>query len=127
MSDPLPEKVVICNIYKLVEEMWPKDQFIYSKDVAKKTVETAGVHISTESHKVLKEQKLNKRVSSPSPVTKRLTIVDKLDELELNGIRRKVHQFYFNNEPPTKEVLRVVNEDDSLPNFKRSTFQKVLK
>lgn len=121
------EKTVICNIYKLVEESWPKDQFLYSKDVAVKTAETAGVHLSTV-YKVLKEQKTNKRVRSPTPVSKRMTTVDKLDELELSGIRRKVHQFFFNNEPPTTDkVLHVVNEDSSLPNFKRSTFQKVLK
>ncbi|KAL4708513.1 hypothetical protein ACJJTC_014121 [Scirpophaga incertulas] len=46
------EKVVICNIYILVEEMWPKDQFMYSKDVAMKTAETAGVHISHTKSKV---------------------------------------------------------------------------
>ncbi|KAL4710086.1 hypothetical protein ACJJTC_016488 [Scirpophaga incertulas] len=84
------EKVVICNIYKLVEEMWPKDQFMYSKDVAMKTAETAGVHISTV-YKVMKEKKTTKCLSSPKTVSKRLTALNNLDELDLNGIRRKVH------------------------------------
>lgn len=37
------EKTTIINLYKLVEDTWPKDQFCYKKDLAKKTVETAGV------------------------------------------------------------------------------------
>ncbi|XP_072949967.1 uncharacterized protein [Epargyreus clarus] len=120
------EKTVICNIYKTIEEMWPKDSFIYSKDVAKKTAETAGVHLSTV-YRIIKEYRTHKRVSSPTPAPKKGTIMDKLDDMTLSGIRRKVHMLFFDNDPPTIEkVLNLVNEDDSLPSFKRTTFQKVL-
>lgn len=33
------EKNTIINIYKLVEEAWPKDQFWYKKDLAKKKLD----------------------------------------------------------------------------------------
>ncbi|GBP30592.1 hypothetical protein EVAR_76135_1 [Eumeta japonica] len=81
------EKTVICNIYKLVEEMWPKDQFLYKNDIANKTAETSGVHVSTV-YKVLRKQVTTKQVRSPTPAPKRLTTVDKL---ELSGIRRILH------------------------------------
>uniref|UniRef100_A0A2A4IZ33 Tc1-like transposase DDE domain-containing protein n=1 Tax=Heliothis virescens TaxID=7102 RepID=A0A2A4IZ33_HELVI len=104
-----------------------KIQFLNGKDVASKTAETAGVHISTV-YKVLKEYKTEKRCRSPTPAPKRGTKIDALDDLALGGIRRKIHKYFFNNEPPTIEkVLRDVNEDESLPYFKRTTFQKVLK
>ncbi|XP_026321135.1 uncharacterized protein LOC113231156 [Hyposmocoma kahamanoa] len=121
------EKTTIINIYKLVEDTWPKDQFWYKKDLAKKTAETAGVSLATV-YKVLKQYRNEHRVSSPVAPPQRATIIDKLLDFELSAIRRKVHEFFFRNELPTVDnVLMSVNEDDDLPNFKRTTFQKLLK
>lgn len=67
-------------------------------------------------------------MQSPPPPSPRKTILDSIDTLDLGAIRRKVHGFYFNNELPTiDKVLQACNDDETLPNFKRSTFYKVMK
>lgn len=51
-----------------------------------------------------------------------------MDDFDKNTIRQKVHSFWFNHEIPTLlKILTAVNEDETLPNFKRLIFQKVLK
>ena len=46
----------------------------------------------------------------------------------LSSIRRKVHQFYRRNEPPTvTKLLKDVNDDENLPNFHISTLTRILK
>lgn len=48
--------------------------------------------------------------------------------MTLGAIRRKVHTFFFNNELPTLDkILAAVNDDESLPDFSRSTLYKLLK
>jgi transposase len=52
----------------------------------------------------------------------------KYNDCVRSGIRRKVHEFYFKNQPPTLNSLLVaVNNDLSLPYFKRTTLYVLLK
>jgi hypothetical protein len=45
-----------------------------------------------------------------------------------SGIRRKVHEFYFKNQPPTlNSLLAAVNNELDLPDFKRTTLYVLLK
>jgi uncharacterized protein (UPF0147 family) len=45
-----------------------------------------------------------------------------------SGIRRKVHEFYFKNQPPTlSSPLAAVNNDPDIPDFKRTTLYVLLK
>lgn len=56
------------------------------------------------------------------------TLFAQMDECQLNGIRRLVHSFFFKNEIPTVDkVMLVINDDPDFPNFKRTTFWKLLK
>lgn len=76
----------------------------------------------------LAEYKKEGTVSSPNKKKIRLTILDKVDEFDKNAIRRKIHGFWLNREVPTlAKMLIAINEDETLPNLKRSSFQKVLK
>lgn len=55
------------------------------------------------------------------------TIINETDDLTLNAIRRKVHEFFFRNEIPTIDKIMVaVNDDPSLPTYKRSMMHKIL-
>lgn len=77
---------------------------------------------------LLDEYEKTGKVSSPKQAEKRKTILDSIDEFDREAIRRKIHEFFFKNEIPTVEkVLRVINDDEDLPNFKRTTFLKLLK
>lgn len=54
-------------------------------------------------------------------------VLDKVDDDTKSQIRRTVHEYFIRNEPPTiDKILTRVNENESLPNFKRSTFHKLL-
>ncbi|XP_063382868.1 uncharacterized protein LOC134669294 [Cydia fagiglandana] len=121
------EKTVLVNVYKYVEETWPKDKYPYKTEIVQKTAEIVGVSTPTV-YSVLKEYKTHGRVQSPPPPATKPSLVNALDEIELGGIRRKVHQFYFANEIPSiDKMLDAVNSDESLPNFSRTSFFKVLK
>lgn len=99
------------------------------RSVDKDTVINVFMGLSRSSiYKIAREKKEKGRVASPPPKLPKNTIIDALDDLDLRGIRRKIYGFYFENELPTiDKILSAVNADDSLPNFKRTTFYKVLK
>jgi hypothetical protein len=49
------------------------------------------------------------------------------NEIIRSGIRKKVHEMFIKNIPPTlKSILTAVNIDDDLPNFKRTTLYRLL-
>ena len=57
-----------------------------------------------------------------------LKAFEKIDSFVKEAIRMKVHGFFRRRELPTVDrVLQAVNDDDQLPNFKRTTFFKILK
>lgn len=88
---------------------------------------TSGIGQRTISM-TLSEYKKQGTVSSPNRKKKRSTVVENVDDFDKNAIRRKIHDFWFNCEIPTfLKILTAVNEDESLPTFKRSSFQRVLK
>jgi hypothetical protein len=52
----------------------------------------------------------------------------KYDDFIRSSIRRKVHEFYFRNQPPTLNlVLTATNKDRDLTNFKKSTVYVLLR
>lgn len=76
----------------------------------------------------LSEYESQGTVSSPSKERFRPTIIEKIDEFDKNAIRQKIHNFWRNREVPTiKKMLVAINEDETLPNMKRTSFQAVLK
>ncbi|XP_066596594.1 uncharacterized protein [Prorops nasuta] len=92
-----------------------------------KLSEQTGFGLSSVKNIIL-EYKRTGEIKSPNKKKMRMSIKDKIDEFDKNAIRRKVHGFYFNRELPTLDkVLQAVNEDNDLPDFKRTTFYKLLK
>lgn len=76
----------------------------------------------------LSEYKNHGTFSSPNMTKNRPTILHKINESDKNAIRKKIHDFWRNREIPTiTKMLTAINEDQTLPNIKRSSFQRVLK
>lgn len=120
------DKHMIINTYNYVEKSWPNDIYPYKKEMTQKTANILGISVSSV-YRVLKDYKQHGKCSSPAP-KHRATFTDKIDDLSKSAIRKKVHAFFLKGElPTTYKVLDDVNEDDLLPNFKRTTFQKLLK
>ncbi|XP_050443987.1 uncharacterized protein LOC126847646 [Adelges cooleyi] len=124
------QKQIIINLYK--DKL---KQQLENPDSPQLTYRQMLVEISKASgigqrtiQTTLAEYKKEGTVSSPNKKKIRLTILDKVDEFDKNAIRRKIHGFWLNREVPTlAKMLIAINEDETLPNLKRSSFQKVLK
>lgn len=107
--------------------MKKKNPNISNKNAIAELTRQTGIGIST-IRKILYEYNNTGAVKSPNKRKRRLSFTDKIDECDKNAIRRKVHEFYRNKELPTLEkVLKIVNADEDLPNFKRTMFYLLLK
>jgi len=72
------------------------------------------------------EYKTTHTFSAPKTNKTLVNRIDFVSDFEKN-IRRKVHQFFFTNELPTRDnILMEVNNDPVIPNFKTLTFHKLL-
>lgn len=117
-------KQMILNIYKM--ELLGNPTMALC-DVSSNVASRTGV-ASRSVRRIVAEYKKNGELSQPKTKLKRTGIFEMLDDFDRNLIRRKVHEFFFRNELPTiDKVLMVVNEDNDLPSFKRTTFFKILK
>jgi len=76
----------------------------------------------------ISEYKHEGTVTSPNTKRVRTTLFDKIDDLDRNGLRQKVHSFWLRRELPTiDKILYAINDDPALPNFKRTSLFKVIK
>lgn len=120
----IDQKLIIIDLYKKLKKNNPA---IFKKDAIIQLSKQTGIGINSIKNTLI-EYKNRGTVSAPKLTKRRLTFKEKINECDKNAIRRKVHEFYFNNELPTlNKVLQVVNADKNLPNFKRSTFHALLK
>lgn len=118
---------MVINTYKYVKETWPNDKYPYKKQMAQKTASILGIGVASV-YIILRDYKEHGEISPPVITKPRPTFSDKIDDFTKSAIRRRVHAFFIKGELPTvKKVLTDINEDDTLPNFKRTTFQKILK
>ncbi|XP_060846761.1 uncharacterized protein LOC132926422 [Rhopalosiphum padi] len=124
------QKKIIINVYKdkmkqqLDNPEMPKLSF---RDLIVSISRTTGIGQRT-IQTILGEYKKEGIVSSPNKRKVRPTVIQKVDEFDKNAIRQKIHNFWRNREVPTiPKMLIAINEDDSLPNLKRTSFQLILK
>lgn len=76
----------------------------------------------------LSEYRRKGTISSPNRKKVRPKLTEKVNELDKNAIRRKIHGFWHRKEFPTFEkVMASINDDPSLSNFSRSSLQLLLK
>ena len=119
------EKQKILNIYKTLLNDNPK---LNITDIVNKVASSCGVS-KASVYNILKEHKTTGELNSPSKTKSRPnTILTETDDFTKTAIRRKIHNFYFENSIPTIDrILAAVNEDPDLPNFKRTTLYKLFK
>ncbi|XP_072400288.1 uncharacterized protein [Diabrotica undecimpunctata] len=117
-------KEIIVNVYK--HELRENPALILSA-VEKRVADKVGVSDSSV-FKVIREYKTTHTLVAPKKCTTRKGKLESVDDFDKVAIRRVVHQFFFRNEIPTIDrVLQQVNDDPNLPDFKRTTFYKLLK
>ncbi|XP_060875351.1 uncharacterized protein LOC132948737 [Metopolophium dirhodum] len=118
------QKLIIINHYKSVLNNSGKMKF---RELITHISENLGIGYHTV-RKTISEYNTTKCVKSPNRKRQKPGIVDKIDEFDKNAIRRKVHSFWFNKELPTiPKLLSAINEDETLPNIKKTSLGIVLK
>ena len=119
---------MIINLYKskMLEQANAPEKMKYV-DLIKLMSKEIGIGQRTIST-TLSEYKNKGTVSSPNKKKVRLTITDKIDDFDKNAIRQKIHGFWVRREIPTlRKILAEINDDNSLPNLKRTSLQIILK
>jgi hypothetical protein len=79
-------------------------------------------------YNVLKEYNTQHMRQPPKVYHRKRSVLDNVDNETKSAIRGVVHSFFTRNEPPTVDkILVTVNENEDLPNFKKTTFKTLLK
>lgn len=116
----LQTKTVVLNVHDAVVHQMPAATV---RNIVSTCSNMTGVSEST-IYRLLRERK-NGNISPPKKSTGRKPF--DLDEHMQNTIRRKVHELYFKKEIPTLDrILRMVKEDENLPDIGRKTLWKIL-
>ncbi|KAE9522255.1 hypothetical protein AGLY_017344 [Aphis glycines] len=118
------QKIMVINLYK---DILMKSPDIKYEDLVTNLSKALGLGRETIS-KTIAEYRRTNTVSSPNKKRVKSSLFDKIDDLDRNGLRQKIHSFWLRRELPTiDKILIAVNEDPSLPNFKRSTLYSTIK
>lgn len=111
---------MIINAYKSKLAVNPKLTVREAREILSKEL---GIGQKTISNTIAQYRE-NKTVSSPD----KTKIFKNIDDFDKYAIRRKIHQFWFNRELPTLgKILTVINEDQSLPSFSRTSLYRLIK
>ncbi|CAI6359626.1 unnamed protein product [Macrosiphum euphorbiae] len=124
------QKAMIINLYKdkmKIQAENPESPRLSYKEMIQEISKACGIGRRTIIT-TLSEYKKQGTVTSPNKKKRRLTVDEKVDDFDKNAIRQKVHSFWIKREIPTlSKMFMAVNEDESLPDFKRSSFHKLLR
>lgn len=115
---------MIVQLYKNEKE---KDPNLKYNDIMDRIGELTGIGRKTIVY-TISEYRKSGTVTSPNRTRSKTSLFDKIDDLDRNGLRQKVHAIWLQRELPTiDKILHVVNEDPALPCFKRTTFYRIIK
>jgi len=115
---------MVINLYK---DILMKSPDVKYKDMVANLSEVLGLGRET-IRKTITEYRSTNTITSPNKRRIKSSIFDKVDDLDRKGLRQKIHSFWLRRELPTiDKILIAVNEDSSLPNFKRSTLYTIIK
>ncbi|KAL4126161.1 hypothetical protein QTP88_010387 [Uroleucon formosanum] len=118
------QKTMVVNLYK---DLKSKDPDMPYKQMMSKISETLGIGLNSV-RKIISEYKSTGTVASPTKTRNKKCLFDKIDDLDRNALRQKVHSFWLKKELPTiDKILEAVNDDPALPNFKRTTLYTTIK
>jgi len=85
------QKIIVINMYK---DIISKSSDVKYDDMITNISQTTGIGSQTIS-RTIAEYKKTKTVSSPNKKRARKSLFDKIDDLDRNGLRRKVHAIWL--------------------------------
>lgn len=109
-----------------MQNTWPEDMYRSNPNLINKTAEITGVSRSS-IYTVLKEYREKRAIEVKETTRKTGTIWEKLDDFTKSAIRGKVHTFFLEGQLSNlQKILQVINDDDMLPTFSKTTLWRVL-
>ncbi|VVC39707.1 Winged helix-turn-helix DNA-binding domain [Cinara cedri] len=118
------KKLSIINVYMALKAENPK---ITYKLLTKTISERTGVG-TTSVQRVLSEYHNTKSIKAPVLKKVRSRLLDEINEIDRNAMRRKVYSFWLNGEfPMLDKIVSAAVDDENLPTLKRSSMYMLLK
>lgn len=115
---------MIVNLYKDLKSKTPNMPY---KELMNEISRMLGIGYNSVCT-TISEYKTTGTVSSPNKKRCKKSLFDKIDDLDRNALRQKIHGFWMKKELPTiDKILEEVNSDPALPDFKRTTMYKTIK
>lgn len=115
--------MMIINLYKDLIERVPEIKYY---EIIESLSKSCGIGKMTIKN-TLSQYRRTGSVTSPKKSRAKKQLFDKLNDVELEGIRQKVHSFLQKQEQPTLDkILQAVNDDPQLGKFTRTSLHTVL-
>lgn len=115
---------MIVQLHKNEKEKNPNQTY---KDIIARIGEVTGIGRQSIIY-TISEYKKTGKISSPIKTRKKKSLFDKIDDLDRNGLRQKVYSIWLRRELPTMDkILCAVNDDPTLPCFKRTSLYRIIK
>lgn len=120
---------MILSVYKHFRAKTVDGGITTVHEAARQTAEAVGASYTTVLQ-VKADYRNGKGLETPRKhrgTERKVTRLQKYDSFTQAAIRRKVHMLYRENDLPTlNKVVSIVNEDDDLPTFSKTTMRRLL-
>lgn len=118
------QKTIIVNMYK---DTLMKTSDVTCNDLYTNLSKATGIGYKIVMKTIVEYKKKN-TVTSQNMKRVKTSLFNKIDDLDRNGLRKKVYSIWLLRELLTiDKILFEVNADPSLPNFKRTTLYNMIK
>lgn len=78
--------------------------------------------------RILNEHTRMNEFQPPKRYQRQRIVLDNVDDDTKSALRRLIHSFFEENEPPTlNKILALIQENDAIPDFKRTCLWKLMK
>lgn len=115
---------MIVNIFKDIKSNSPNMPY---KQMITEISQTLGIGHNSVSA-IISEYRNTGTVTSPNKSRNKKCLFENIDDLDRNALHQKVHCYWLRKELPTiDKILKAMNYDPALPNFKRTTLYTIIK
>jgi len=117
-------KLDIVNLYKRKKQQQPDMKY---KEMIASISEDIGIGKRT-AITTISEYNNTGQLKSLCKTKIRAKINDKIDDVDKNAIRQKIHGFWFRGEIPiSMKMVTAIDEDPDIPSLSRTSLQRILK
>ncbi|XP_025206090.1 uncharacterized protein LOC112602300 [Melanaphis sacchari] len=118
------QKNMVVDMYLNMHMNYP---IMQNKQIMHNISQTSGIGLNSV-YSIISKYRKTGTVTSPKNKRNKKCLFNKISNLDRSALRQKVYNFWLKKELPTiDKILRSVNHDPALPNFKRTTLYSTIK